>query len=169
MTVFLVDDVAVAVCAVFVAFLTAAADVVPADRPLPVLRTTVDVLASLDSLAPLALRAVCGAAAAERNAAAAVVLLTVPFRGRVLPVPPAELVVDDARGLRVAAARVERAFSTMELRRVVAAACFAGDTGRAIDGLTGDDGTAAPYSRSRGFSRELDEAGDSTCAGICAA
>lgn len=120
--------------------------------------TTVDVLPSLDSLMALTLRAVRvagrvtgGGAAAPRFALGAVVDVD----------PLDELTVVDVVALRfVAAARVDRAFSTMLLNRVVAFAIFVGDTGRAMPDFAGDAG------RSRGAIRELDEAGDRTCAGF---
>lgn len=142
----------------------------------PTLRTTVDVLASLDSLIPLTLRAFrAAAAAADLEAGAAPVPDAAPrprVRAAVAVAPPAaELAVEDVVGFRVVAARVARAFSTMELMRFDAEACFVGDMGRAIKDLAGDEGGAAaeagaaPRSRSRGFMRELDEAGDRTCPG----
>ena len=73
--------------------------------------------------------------------------------------------MDNVVGFRVVAARVARAFSTMELIRFEADACFVGDIGRAINDLAGDGGAGAPRSRSRGFIRELDDAGDRTCPG----
>lgn len=75
--------------------------------------------------------------------------------------PLDELAVVDVVVLRlVAAARVDRAFSTMLLSRLVAEASLVGDTGRAIPDFAGDAG------RSRGLRRELDEVGESTWAGL---
>lgn len=158
----------VAVAVVPVTFRAVDAVVPAAGRP--TLRTTVDVLASLDSLIPLILLAFrAAAAAADREAGAAVVAVAAP-RPRVrdavaVPPPAAELAVDDVVGFRVVAARVARAFSTMELIRLVADACFVGDMGRAINDLAGDGGAGTVRSRSRGFIRELDDAGDRTCPG----
>lgn len=155
----------VAAAVVPVTLRAAEAVVLAAGRP--TLRTTVDVLASLDSLIPLILLAFrAAAAAADREAGAAVVPDAAPrprVRAAVAVAPPAaELAVDDVVGFRELAARVARAFSTMELIRFVADACFVGDMGRAMNDLAGDDGAGAPRSRSRGFMRELDDAGDRT-------
>lgn len=140
-----------------VGFLTGAgAAALPAAPRMPVFRITVDVLPSLDSLIPLTRRAVRVPITLAGGCAAAA-----PFRPLAAAVPPAaELAVDDVVVFRVAAARVDRAFSTMLVRRLVAAACFTGDTGRAISDLTGEDGAAA-----RGFSREFEEVGDKTLVG----
>ncbi len=96
--------------------------------------TTVDVLPSLDSLMPLALRVA--------RVPAAVALVAAPFLALVAAAPPAapELAVDDEAAVVrvVAVARVDRAFSTMLLNMLVAAACFAGDTGRAMSDLVGE-------------------------------
>ena len=132
----------------------AGADVVDlvaaAARPVGFL-TTVDVLPSLDSLMPLTLLAVRvvavrvvvdGAAAAPLLARVAAVVL-----------PAAELAVDDVVVFRVvAAARVDRAFSTMLLIMFVALFCLVGDTGRAIIDLAGEGGA-----RSRGSTRVLED------------
>jgi hypothetical protein len=120
--------------------------------------TTVEVLPSLDSLMPLILRPardVAAPLAAGAGAAAAAPL-------RVLQVAavlnPLELAVEDAVAFRaIAPARVARVFSTMLLMMVVELAGFVGDTGRAIIDFAGDAG------RSRGATRELEEAGDKTC------
>jgi hypothetical protein len=137
----------------FAAGAVADAFAVPAAATLaPVLRTTVAVLPSLDSLTPLALRVVRVAEAALGGGAVA----ATPRRVRVAVVPAAdELVVDDVVALRVAAARVDLAFSTMFPSTLAAAACFMGDTGRAMSDFAGEAG------RSR-FSLEFDEVGDST-------
>jgi hypothetical protein len=131
----------------------------------PPLRTTVDVLPSLDSLTPLTLRV------RTPVAAVALVALLVGLTGddgaavaprRVLAVPAVgadvveELVVDEAVVglLRVAAAvRVERAFSTMLLRRVEAVP-FVGETGLASPDLAGDG--------ARGAIRVFEDAGERT-------
>lgn len=127
---------------------------------IPVFRITVDVLPSLDSLKPLIRRAVRVPVALAGGGGAAT---AAPLRPLAAAVPPtAELAVEDVVVFRVAAARVDRAFSTMFVRRLVAVACFAGDTGRAINDLAGDDGMAAG---SRGFSLEFDEVGDRILAG----
>lgn len=121
-------------------------------------RTTVDVLPSLDSLTPLALRvvrvalvvAVVGAAllaaggaalllAGAATAAAAPLLVLV---AAALDADPAdELAVDTVVAFRVvAAARVDRAFSTMFPRRLVVPS-LVGETGRAMSDLFGDGAT----------------------------
>jgi hypothetical protein len=120
----------------------------------PALRTTVDVLPSLDSLMPLILRAV-------RVAAANVVLpVVVAARPRVRDVPPAdELAVEDVVALRVPVPLVARAFSTMLLSKLAVAACLTGDTGRAIADFAGEEGMAVR------FSRVLEEVGERTFEG----
>lgn len=160
MTVLFVDGVAAAVVVTFLEVDAAAVLVVGR----PTFRTTVDVLASLDSLIPLILLAFRdAAAAADREAGVAAVAPLPRVREAVVPLPPAdELAVDEVVGFRVVAARVARAFSTMELRRLEVDGCFVGDIGLAINDLAGDGGAAAVRSRSRGLSRELDDAGDRT-------
>lgn len=124
--------------------------------------TTVDVLPSLDSLMALTLRAVrvAGRVAEEGGWAAAPLLPLVAVP--VVDVDPlVELAVVDVVVLRlVAAARVDRAFSTMLLSRLVALASLVGDTGRAMPDFAGDMG------RSRGLRRELDEVGERTWPGL---
>ena len=183
MTVFLVD-----VAAVVPAVALRAVDAAVPAAGRPALRTTVDVLPSLDSLVPLILltcRAV--AAVVDREAAVATVVVAVAVAGAVAVVvavlvfaaaprprvraavavvpPAAELAVEDVVGLRVLAVREARAFSTMELIMFVVDVCFVGDMGRAIDDLKGDCGAGAARSRSRGLTRELDDAGERTCTG----
>jgi hypothetical protein len=118
--------------------------------------TTVDVLPSLDSLMTLTLRPVRVAGLAGGGAAA-------PFFVPLVAVDVAlldELAVVELVALRfVAAARVDFAFSTMLLRRLVALEILVGDTGRAIPDFMGEEAAAV---RSRGAMRELDEAGERT-------
>lgn len=124
-----------------------------AARPVGFL-TTVDVLPSLDSLMPLTLFAVRVAAVRVAVAGAA----AAPLLARVAAVvpPAAELAVDDVVVFRVvAAARVDRAFSTMLLMMLVALFCLVGDTGLAIMDLTGEGGAL-----SRGITRVLEDVGD---------
>jgi len=124
----------------------------------PAFRITVEVLPSLDSLMPLTRRVVRVAAVRTGGGPA-----PAPLRPLAAVVAPTvELAVEDVVVLRVAAARVDRAFSTMFVKRLVAAACFAGDTGRAMSDLAGEAGTAV---RSRGLRREFDDAGERTLFG----
>ncbi len=120
----------------------------------PVFLTTVAVLPSLDSLIPLILRVVRVAGALVMTAGAAAAFLVFIAGAR----PAAELAVEDVVALRVTAARVDRAFSTMLLSRFVDAG-LAGDAGRAISDLVGETG------RSRALSLELDDVGESTLDG----
>lgn len=120
--------------------------------------TTVEVLASLDSLLPLARRAVRVAGLDGGWATAAVTVAPRFLLAAAVPAPPsAELAVVEVVVLRGAgAARVARAFSTMLLRMVVAIAALPGVTaGRAILGLPG-----VATVRSRGATRELDVVGE---------
>jgi hypothetical protein len=121
--------------------------------------TTVPVLPSLDSLMALTLRAVRDVAPAlEVGAGAAAAFLVLVAAAD----PLAELAVDDVVVfLVVAAARVERAFSTILLNMpLLAVAGLVGDTGRAMKDLPGE-GAAAARSRG-GRTRLLEEAGDRT-------
>lgn len=121
--------------------------------------TTVPVLPSLDSLMALTLRAARDVAPAlEAGAAAAAAFLVLVVAAD----PLAELAVEDVVVfLVVAAARVERAFSTILLNiPLLEGACLVGDTGRAMNDLPGE-GAAAARSRG-GRTRLLEEAGDRT-------
>lgn len=128
--------------------------------------TTVEVLPSLDSLVALTLRAVRVAGLEGWGGAAAVAPLLVRVVVVVAPPPLAELAVVDVVVLRaVAAARVERAFSTMLLSRLVPP-ILVGDTGRAMpDRPPGVGGGGWARSPPR-WIRELDDVGDSTCPGL---
>lgn len=125
--------------------------------------TTVPVLPSLDSLMALTLRAVRDVAPAlEAGAVAAAAFLVLVAAED----PLAEVAVEDVVVfLVVAAARVERAFSTMLLNMpLFEGAGLAGDTGRAMNDLPGE---AAAAARSRGGrTRLLEEVGDRICAGL---
>lgn len=129
--------------------------------------TTVEVLPSLDSLTPLTLRAVREGAAAR--AAAAAVVAVAPRR--VLGAAEAELAVEDAVALRVAAAAlVDRAFSTMLLIRVPPDGFFTGDGGRDTWGFAGDAGAVdavVTMPLLRGAILVLEDVGDRTCDGLC--
>lgn len=129
------------------------------------LRTTVDVLASLDSLVPLVrlvLRAAAAAVDREAGAAAPAAAPRPRVRAVVAVTPPAaELAVDDVVGFREVVARVLRAFPAVELIKFVVDA-FIGDIGLTIDDFMGEVGTGVVRSRSRGFSRELEDAGERT-------
>lgn len=124
--------------------------------------TTVDVLPSLDSLMPLALRALAGAAS-----------LTIPDADDgpdllLLIIPVAELaVVDVVAWPRFPAAsfRVDRAFSAQLLRRFDALLFFTGDFG--VAATFSDAGmsrvrSVLPPDAGRGTDRTLVEAGDRT-------
>lgn len=134
--------------------------------------TTVAVLPSLDSLMPLTLLPVLDGAAA-RDAAVAVVAAAA-FLVLVVPPPAAELAVDEVVVFRVAAARVDRAFSTMLLRRLLWDGFFMGDAGRAIKDFAGDAGRGGCCSvvddpggtRLRGTMRVFDDVGESTWDGL---
>jgi hypothetical protein len=122
--------------------------------------TTVEVLPSLDSLTPLARRAVRVAALLDDEAAAVVapffVLAAVDLAVPDVLEPLDELAVDAFVAFRtVAAARVDRAFSTMLLSRFVALTVFVGDTGRAMKDFPGD-----AAARSRGITLVLDDVGE---------
>ncbi len=130
----------------------AAALVAPVAALVPIFLTTVDVLPSLASLMPLALRTARAVDALVVATGAATFLVLVAGAR-----PAAELAVDEVVVLRVAAARVDRAFSTMLLSRFDEEACFMGDAGRAINDFDGDAGA-----RSRGLSRKFDDVGEST-------
>lgn len=122
--------------------------------------TTVAVLPLLVSLAALTLRAVRDAAAALLAAVVAVAAapLLVLVAGGAFPL--AELAVEDVVVFRVAAAaRVDRAFSTMLLSRLVVDPVLVGETGLAMSDLVGDGAAALPP---RGTTRELDVVGEST-------
>jgi hypothetical protein len=143
--------------------------------------TTVDVLPSLATLWALARRVVV------RDVAVAPRLLPVVFAAvvavaaarlpRVVDVdaePPEELALalDDVVVLRpVAAARVDRAFSTM-LLRIEDPVVLVGDIGRAIIDLAGEGAGAgagaagAAGALSRRGTRELDDVGERTCDGF---
>jgi hypothetical protein len=134
-----------------VTFFAAAAPVAAAVRVL----TTVEVLPSLASLMPLALRVVRVPATA---ALCLVVFAVLALTGDAVPAavaaaPRRVLVVAVAGLLRVeAAARVERAFSTMLLSRVDAVP-FVGEAGLPSADLAGE--------AARGMAREFAVAGDS--------
>lgn len=144
-----------------VRFVAGAAGVFDAAAAVPALRfTTVAVLPSLDSLTPLALRAGRDAGAAL-PLAVVVFVATAPLLALTAGAEPLELALDEVVVLRtVAAARVDRAFSTMLLRRLVDDPVFVGDTGLAMNDLLGE-----PAGRSRGATRELDDVGESTWPG----
>lgn len=125
--------------------------------------TTVAVLPSLDSLTPLALRVVRDDAGALPAAAAAPLLARVAGGGAGPPLVD-ELVVEDVVVFRaVAAARVDRAFSTMLLRMLEEDPVLLGDTGLAMSDLPGE---AAARSRGGANMRELDVVGESTWLGL---
>lgn len=124
--------------------------------------TTVAVLPSLDSLVPLTLRPARDAAAALLAAAVAVVAAPrlVLVTGGAAPLE--ELAVEDVVVFRaVAAARVDRAFSTMLLNILVDGPGLVGDTGLAMSDLPGE----AP-ARALGTTRELEVVGERTWPGL---
>jgi hypothetical protein len=131
--------------------------------------TTVPVLPSLDSLMALTLRVVLDVAPALGGAGAAAVAapLLVLVAAAALVVPLEELAVEDIVVFRaVAAARVERAFSTMLLNMpLLTVAGLVGETGRAMSDLPGEATTAA-RSRGCGRMRLLDDVGDRTWEGL---
>lgn len=132
------------------------------DAAAVLLFTTVAVLPSLDSLVPLTLRPARDAAAALLAAAVAVVAapLLVLVTGGAAPLE--ELAVEDVVVFRaVAAARVDRAFSTMLLNILVDGPALVGDTGLAMSDLPGE----AP-ARALGTTRELEVVGERTWPGL---
>lgn len=125
-------------------------------------RTTVDVLASLDSLSPLARRAVRVAGLDGGWAPPAVTVAPLFLFAAVVPVPLVELAVVDIVVLRaVGGARCPRALSTMLLRMLVATpAVLPGvAAGRAMPDLPG------VATVRWGATRELDVVGERTWAG----
>lgn len=127
--------------------------------------TTVPVLPSLDSLMALTLRVVREVAPAREAGAVAVAPFLVLVAAAAVE-PAAEFAAEDVVVLRVvAAARVERAFSTMLLNMPpLLVAGLVGDTGRAINDRAGE-GAAAARSRG-GRTRLLEDVGDSTWDGL---
>lgn len=128
--------------------------------------TTVPVLPSLDSLMALTLRVARDVAPAREAAAAAAAVGFLALVDAAAVDPAAELAVDDVVVfLVVAAARVERAFSTMLLNMpLLLVAGLTGETGRAINDRAGD-GAAGARSRG-GRTRLLDDVGDRTWDGL---
>lgn len=135
-----------------------------AAAPAVLFLTTVPVLPSLDSLMALTLRVARDVAPArEAGAVAAAPFLVLVDAAAVGAA--AEPAFEAAVTFRVvAAARVERAFSTMLLNiPLLLVAGLVGDTGRAINDRLGE-GAAAARSRA-GRMRLLEEAGDRTWEG----